>query len=431
MFDSAHLDDAAAQGLVRQLIDRQGEDRSLDYKAAMAFTDNAVKGKLLKCIMAFANTRDGGYILIGVEQIDLHFEAMGVTPEQARSFDPTKIGDFARNYCSTLPRVTTREVAIGEVRVLLLRVAEFADEPIVCTSDLHDSQKNSILRKGNIYVRTEDARCVAIDSSETMRSFLDLAVQKRGEGLLEQIRGLVGAAPITSGSASPAEQYATEIEAAEEMFQREDLAGPDPYWYCSVMPAVYEERVRSTARLREIRMQCEVALRGWNFPHTDRQHDQTFEDGIESVTHWAHHNEASRFYRSGLFTWRHSLREDGWPEREGTISFVSSIYSLLETFVFASRYTPMIADDGEFVVSVGIANIGGYQLMEDTDGFNDRWGTAASSYARQYRASVADLRASYRDFAIDASQRLFDLFGLDVPTSSVEHWQNKLLERRL
>jgi hypothetical protein len=58
MFDSERLDGAAAQELARQLIDRQGEDRSLDYKAAMAFADNAVKGKLFvsTCPRAPLNT---------------------------------------------------------------------------------------------------------------------------------------------------------------------------------------------------------------------------------------------------------------------------------------------------------------------------------------------------------------------------------------
>jgi len=51
----------------------------------MAFAPNEVKGKLLKCIMAFANTRDGGHILIGVEQKGVRFEPTGATEQQARS----------------------------------------------------------------------------------------------------------------------------------------------------------------------------------------------------------------------------------------------------------------------------------------------------------------------------------------------------------
>jgi Putative DNA-binding domain len=431
MPDPDHLDDEAAITLVRQLLSRQGEDRNLDYKAAMAFATNEVKGKLLKCIMAFANTRDGGHILVGVEQKGVRFEPTGLTTQQARSFDLTDIGNFARRHCSTLPRLTTREVTIDDLTVLLVRVAEFSDEPIVCTNDLHDSNQKSILRKGNIYVRTEDARCVAIDSSETMRSFLALAVQKHSEGLLEQIRGLVGAAPINAALTMPSELYAVEISSAEDMFVREELSAPEAYWYCSLMPASYvRERVPTIARLREIRVQAEVALRGWNFPHTDREHSQTFEDGVESVTHWSRHNEASRFYRSGLFTWRHLLREDASHEYEGTISFVSSIYSLLEVFVFASRYAPLITDTGDFIVSVGMANIGGYDLVNDTNGFRDTRSTAASMFAREYRASVEELRASYRDFATDAAQRLFELFSFDVPASAVEHWQSRLLVQR-
>lgn len=427
---TAPLDDAAAEVLVCQLLERQAEGRNLDYKAALAF-DKQHKGKLLKCIMAFANTRDGGYILVGVSQQGARFEPKGVTDEQVRSFDTTKIGDFARNHCSVLPRVTPREVVIDGCRLLLVHVAEFTDEPIVCTSDLHDAEGKPILRKGHVYVRTEDARCVEIDTSETMRALLDLALAKRGEGLIAQIRRLVGTDTVVDSGPGPSELYVDELAAAQAMFEREGLAGPDAYFSFTVIPAVYDRERISRSRLREIRLQSEVSLRGWNFPHTDRERNGAFEDGLESVTHWGHHHEANRFYTSGLFTWHKALREDGSENRRGTISYVSAIYSLLEMFVFASRYAPMVADTGDFIATVALENIGDRQLSLDNYGVSDDLkSTAATRFGHAYRAPVEQLRASWREYATDASHRLFELFELDVPTASIEQWQSKLLALR-
>lgn len=184
-------------------------------------------------------------------------------------------------------------------------------------------------------------------------------------------------------------------------------------------------------RLREIRLQCEVSLRGWNFPHTDREHNGAFEDGLESFTHWSVDQEANRFYTSGLFTWRKALREDGSKDRRGTISYVGAIYSLLEMFVFASRYVPMVADAGDFLVTVALENIGDRQLSRDSHGFVDELkSTAAARFYRDYRAPVEQLRASWREYATDASRRLFELFELDVPDSAIEQWQSKLLALR-
>lgn len=420
----------AAQQLATQLLDRQAESRTLDYKASMSFgPDKAIKGKLLKCIMAFSNTRDGGHMLIGVEQRGGKFVPIGVSDSQAGSFDPTKIGDFARGFCSVLPRIRSTVVPIAGVELLLLRIEEFTDEPIVCISDLHEADGGAVLRKGQIYTRTEDAKCVAIDSSEAMRSFLDLALQKRGEGLIEQIRRLIGPAEIATQQVA-ADAYASELSSAMELYEREGIT--EPYWYLNVMPAIYqEERLETSRRVQEVRLQSEVSLRGWNFPHVDREHNHPFANGVESITHWGRYHEANRFYKSGLFSWRGRLFEEYTDQYKGALSYVSSIYTLVEFFLFASRYAPQVANAGDFIIQLGAVGLREQRLIIDNNGFRDSYQTASDSFEHQYRAPVEHLRASYRDLAADAARRLFDLYGLDISTETIGQWQNRLIEGRL
>jgi len=215
--------------LVRELLEQQSESRSLDFKGPMMFgPSKAEKAERLKCMMAFANTRDGGYLLIGVEQNGGRFVPRGVTRDQARSFDPTDIGNFAKNYCSVSLHLTSQVVDVDGVDLLLVRVAEFDDEPVVCTKDLDDASGKAIVRAGSIYVLTPDARCVAIEASEAMRALLDLAIQKRGEALIGQIRRLVGSAPANHDNDAVSSAYVGEIADATTLFDREQLS--EPYW---------------------------------------------------------------------------------------------------------------------------------------------------------------------------------------------------------
>jgi hypothetical protein len=416
--------------LVRELLDRQSESRSLDYKAAMSFGPTKQdKAEILKCIIAFANTRDGGYMLVGVDQVTGKFVPSGIAPHQAASFDPTKIGDFAKNHCSVLPQVGVHVVSVDGTDLLLVRVEEFTDEPIVCTRDLHDANgQQLILRAGGIYVRTADARCVAIESGEAMRAFLDLAVQKRGDALLGQIRRLVGGPEIVESS-GPSDAYAPELTAAHELFDSVDLRGS--YWYLEVLPTDYEqERVDSNARLREIRRESVVSIRGWDFPHVDKERDHAFQFGIESITHWARYHEAHRLYRSGLFAWRRQLGGDFAAEYANSLSYESSIYSLTEFFIFASRYASLVATKGAFVVRLGLSGLGGHSLRSEPGVLHGSYETAAASFERSYQLSIEELRASHLDVAADATRHLFELFDLDIPIDVIKDWQQKFIERR-
>lgn len=419
------------QTLVRQLLDRQSESRSLDYKGAMPFgPTRQEKGDIVKDIAAFSNTRDGGYILVGVEEDGGKFIGRGVSKDQAASFDPTKIGAFAKNHFSLLPKVTSHVVTLDGVDLLLLRVEEFDSEPIVCTKDLHGEKEKLYLRAGSIYVRTADAQSIAIESGESMRAFLDLAVQKRGDALLSQIRGLVGA-PTIIEAGDPSDAYQAEITAAVELYRQEKLIAPQAYWYLEVLPKVYDEdRVPSINRLREIRRGSVVSIRGWDFPHVDRENDQIFEQGIQSVTHWGRYHEAHRLYRSGLFTWRRQPGEDFTEKHAGSLSYVSAIYSITEYFIFASRYAALVADSGNFVVRLGVAGLKDHVLRLDSDAFYDEYSTAAERFGRIYDLSIEELRTSHLDFAADAARRLFELYGLDIALDTIKDWQTKFVERR-
>lgn len=62
----------------------------------MAWTGTkAERAELVRDLMCFANTPDGGFIVIGVEEISSGWNSVGISEEQAETIDPTPIGDLA------------------------------------------------------------------------------------------------------------------------------------------------------------------------------------------------------------------------------------------------------------------------------------------------------------------------------------------------
>src|SRR5688572_761700 len=71
-------------------IDLSGENDFIDAKQHFAWDGSDASASLAKDIAAFANSRDGGVLVIGkAEMPDGSYALQGVTPEQAASFDTT------------------------------------------------------------------------------------------------------------------------------------------------------------------------------------------------------------------------------------------------------------------------------------------------------------------------------------------------------
>ena len=60
----------------------QGEQRNVEFKQSMSWTENETKVKITKTILAMSNLRDGGFIIIGVRESTIgSFTIEGVSQE--------------------------------------------------------------------------------------------------------------------------------------------------------------------------------------------------------------------------------------------------------------------------------------------------------------------------------------------------------------
>ena len=88
-----------SQELFEELIQYNGERQNLDFKESFRWgkrNDKRNTYKLIKHILAMANTQDGGSIIIGVK--DGTFEKVGMKEEDIASFDQTPINTLLHKY---------------------------------------------------------------------------------------------------------------------------------------------------------------------------------------------------------------------------------------------------------------------------------------------------------------------------------------------
>lgn len=417
---------------VRSLVDARSETRNLDYKGPMSFgPGRAEKAEILKDILAMSNTRDGGSILVGISEADNGtFTVEGISSQQAKSFDITKIGDFARDISSAQPNLTSSPIEIDGKLLLLISVREFEEVPLVCIKTMHSVDGKIVLRAGGIYIRTVSAKSVEIGSAEDMQLLIDTAIQKRGDGLIRQIQRLVGTSGIEQLSPPAKDPYESEEESAKDFLGRKI---PDAsHWFFSLAPTDYvDDRIDSNSKLRDIRRNATVSLRGWDFPHTDSTNDVPFESGVESWTTSSRgFMEAHRFYHSGLFTWRSNFSEDFSPSYENSLNYVGVIYTVTEFFLFAARLAPEISSDASSTLKLGVLGLNDRPLKSDSMILWHNYETGAAQFVKSIVLPVEQLRANHLEVANQLLRSLFELYDLNVDKDVITTWQNKLINRQ-
>ena len=337
---------------IRNLILMKSEGPNLDYKAGFAWTkDNRDKKyELIRDLMALSNTKDGGRVIFGVRDEDLSF--VGVPSEVYESADPSNVVQMLHDNAAPKVRCAVFKREIDGKRAVVFDVAEFDETPTVCTNTIlsSDGAKRTILREGAVYVRTGAATTQEVSSADDMRALISRGVTRKSDELLRSIRDLLTGKPVSVGAESAA-AFAEEIREAEEFLHSKLGAGlKSGHFEVMAHPTIHDpKRIQSLPEVQATLPASEVALRGWNFPHTDKSNATPFGQGFQSATIRDRSVEGFRLYQSGLFLWRRTYWEDVQDKRgdkgQRLLSFPSAIYFFTEFFIFFSRLYERIAPD--------------------------------------------------------------------------------------
>jgi hypothetical protein len=166
------------------LINNGREERNLEFKRTMNWSDAATKAKVVKSSIAMANLRDGGTIVFGIErQADDSYVAAGMKQDDYDSFKQDEVSVEVNNYADPFVELDVLKTELNGKFFVLVQIREFVDLPIICKRDGAER-----LRSGAVYVRPRRKyESAELPSQTEMREILDVAVEKKVRNLYAQI----------------------------------------------------------------------------------------------------------------------------------------------------------------------------------------------------------------------------------------------------
>jgi len=421
---------------VRRLLSLRTENRNLDYKRTCNWSTatNDEKCEIVKDILAMSNTQDGGQLIFGVE--DETFEPAGMSDAEFQSFDPTRLNDFLRRFTDPPLACGVYKFTFDGRRCAVIEVPEFSEVPIICKADANSAiePRRLILKRGGMYVRTDRPSSELVSSVEEMRDLVGRASRKKREELLRSIRDLLaGNDAVQQDEAQPA--YDAELEETDGFFTEVLPAdfNNHAHWKVVVHPGTYaEHRVPTHQQLGELLRRSSVALRGWDFPHTDRDNASNFAQGRQSSTAFMHHVEAYRAYLSGLFCWRSAFWENETFRGQNVLSFIGIIFQLTEFLEFFKRYYLALTDVIDIRGAITLMNVRGLTLASmraDVDLFG-AYTSRENIIELPIRFSMAEIETDAEVIARRLAKRVFAIFNWDnIQDNGINLWQQKLLTR--
>lgn len=159
---------------LEHLFETQQESPQLDFKGPMAWD---VKS-FAKDFLAMANERDGGTLVVGVEEdkaLIPPYVRRGVSDTDLATFDFDHMKDELARYADPHVDFTVFHVADkDELKFVVIKIHEFDAIPVICKKDCKE------VYDGRIYGRKRDKRpqSAPIASSHQMREIIDRATVK-------------------------------------------------------------------------------------------------------------------------------------------------------------------------------------------------------------------------------------------------------------
>ena len=177
-----------------------------EFKGSGCISDKQLFAQVTKAILGMANRRDGGRIIIGVEDDGGVLIPIGLSKANLDTWKYDDVSAKLAEYADPSVNYDLRTERHNDKDYVILYVGEFADIPIICKKDYPE-----VLRKGACYVRPRrKPETTEIPTQEDMRDLLDLAAEKRLRKNLERVSragGVIIPFQTAGRSVSPQELF--------------------------------------------------------------------------------------------------------------------------------------------------------------------------------------------------------------------------------
>jgi predicted HTH transcriptional regulator len=182
------------------------ETPGFEFKGPGGRTESYFLAKIARTALSLGNVRDGGYIIIGIDDKNPAALLPGLSEAQLASWtDYDNVSRSLAVYADPPLRFEVEGMTLsGGARVAVIRVHEFADIPHLC-SKAYDGPPGSdrVLRRGALYTRPRKVpETSEVANSLEMRDVLDLAIEKGVRQFVQRaVRAGLSLGPTaTSGS---------------------------------------------------------------------------------------------------------------------------------------------------------------------------------------------------------------------------------------
>jgi predicted HTH transcriptional regulator len=155
------------------------ETPNLEFKPSFTWNDKENKWfreKIIQTVLAMSNTRDGGTIVVGIEEKDNQLIYDGISDKELKTFNYDSLKDVMDGFASPLASFDLAQAKTDNKIYLIINVSEFDEQPIICKND---GDNIGLLRRGDVYVRSKRGNPGSIKVTEIeMKEIIELAVDK-------------------------------------------------------------------------------------------------------------------------------------------------------------------------------------------------------------------------------------------------------------
>jgi hypothetical protein len=430
-----------AEGMdLDSLIKWGREERHLEYKASLDWTDTATKEKLTKSVLAMANLRDGGHVILGVErQPDDTYDAVGMRDEHLQTFVQDNISAHFAEFADPYIEASLIKHSLDGKIFVIIRINEFAELPVICKKD------GKQLRRGATYIRSRRIpETVEVPSQVEMREILDLAIEKRNRTFTRQAgrMGLIRA-PQT-------DEFVDQLKALPEtkLLKRIWSMGR---WRVYIRPTVFEKaHFQNLNACRAFMMLNSINSGGLIYPHI-------LKDGIDEGDEWiasevspenflfpAPHLERWVLFRSGQFVHNFAFAEDfigteAWPihpqifvpgDGKRYLNILRTLMIVTCVFELAARMASRQLLNSGALISLELHRVDGRELsyMQAQRRLDAHYFCRAENVQVDRLLNSEELSTRPRELALDATLEIFRNFNwLNPPKNLLADEQSRLL----
>lgn len=408
----AYVEQVLTNDEIAALLQGGYELRSVEFKGPGSIGCTEFVAKVARAALALVNQRDGGFIIIGVDEDD--DSRSGLTPDQlAEWLHYDNVADRLNKYADPPIRFdrVARQLPDGR-DIVVLQVAEFDEIPVLAAKDFP-----SVVQRGQLYTRSfRKPESTAAHTQNELRAVLDLATQKQ----VARFASLAAAANLSAQGVATAEsRYEEETEEYLSEARLEDIVSVGHFEFTIRPESFVAERVEYSELARLITREA-LHLRGWPYPVVSRP--------VNGATWVAEEQtkisrESWVAFESGQFQSWHALPMDGRHAADGRpdatpdhgyLPYWQPMTDFTQVMLFAQRLQAAVSPAETYRVNLKLVGAKGWELVPGEPGrrpFYEAHRLPLSVWERTVELPPGASPGAARELAVGPSLHLLKRFG--------------------